>query len=81
MAEKKPYAEGSKPRKADISPNEKYAKEVNKVGKGLAIGLGAAAVGAVAGAIHHTRETMRLQKQHDQKRGARIKVQRPDNFR
>jgi len=73
MAEKQ-YEEGAKPRKVN--------EQLGDVGKGLAIGLGAAVVGGLAAGIAHSRETMRRDANIKslQGRSRRIKVQRPDNL-
>lgn len=81
MAEKQ-YAEGAKPRKAELTKSEKIDKEIGDVGKAGLIAVGAGIVGGVAASIAHTRETLRRDAniRSLQKRNRRIKIQRPDNL-
>lgn len=78
MAEKK-YAEGSKPRKAEISDSEKVSKAIGDVGKGLAVGIGAALTGGVLASAASIRNSMR-RNQDTKGSKSRFKVNRMDNL-
>jgi len=82
MAEKEKYSEGAKPRKAELPESEKIEKAIGDVGKAGLIAVGAGIVGGVAGAIAHTRETLRRDANIKslQARNRRIRIQRPDNL-
>lgn len=78
MAEKN-YAEGSKPRKAELSDSEKVSKAIGDVGKGLAIGIGAALAGGALASAVDIRNSMR-RNQNTSKSKSRFKVNRMDNL-
>lgn len=80
MAEKEKYTDA--PRKAELSESEKIDKAIGDVGKAGLIAVGAGIVGGVAGALAHTRETLRRDANIKslQGRNRRIKIQRPDNL-
>jgi len=73
------YAEGSAPRKANMSESEKIDKALGDVGKGLAIGIGAALTGGALASAVDIRNSMRRNKNTGGSK-SRFKVNRMDNL-